>query len=299
MPYECLEPQPFRPVSLKRIDQANAIIAEYQSDGLTLTLRQLYYQFVARGLMENKQRNYDALGDTISKARLGGMVDWDAIEDRTRFLRGRNNSYSPSNALRGLARRYSIDMWENQPTRVEVWIEKDALLGVIDRVCAENDVDYFACRGYVSQSELYAAGKRMADYHRRGYNTVVVHLGDHDPSGIDMTRDNEKRLCMFAEGDVEVRRIALNMDQVLQYSPPPNPAKLTDSRAPEYVAEHGYESWELDALEPRVMRRLIQATIDDYKDVDLWQEREELLAADKAVLRSVIAKAEEDEEERD
>jgi len=299
MPYECFEPQPFRPVSLKRIDQANAIIAEYQADGLTLTLRQLYYQFVARGLMENKQRNYDALGDTISKARLGGMVDWDAIEDRTRFLRGRRNSYSPSNALRGLASRYSIDMWENQETRVEVWIEKDALLGVIDRVCSENDVDYFACRGYVSQSELYAAGKRMADYHLRGYHTVVIHLGDHDPSGIDMTRDNEKRLCMFAEGDVEVRRIALNMDQVLQYSPPPNPAKLTDSRAPEYVAEHGYESWELDALEPRVMRRLIQDTIDDYKDEDLWQVREDLLSADKAVLRSVIAQAQRDEQERD
>lgn len=299
MAYEEFIPQPFRPVSLKRIQQANDIIAEYQADGLTLTLRQPYYQFVARGLLENKQRNYDALGDTISKARLGGMVDWDAIEDRTRFLRGRRNSHSPSTALTGLSYRYSIDMWANQATRVEVWIEKDALLGVIDRVCNQNDVDYFACRGYVSQSELYAAGKRMADYHDRSYDTVVIHLGDHDPSGIDMTRDNDERLCMFAGGHVEIRRIALNMDQIRTYNPPPNPTKLTDSRAPEYVATHGYESWELDALEPRVLRDLIQGVIDEYKDPDLWQEREDLLASDRAVLRSVIAKAAEDEEDRD
>lgn len=290
--------QPFRRATLQRIEQANQIIAEYQADGMTLTLRQLYYQFVARGLLENKQRNYDALGDTISKARLGGLVDWEAIEDRTRFLRGRSNSHSPSTALTALSRRYSIDMWHNQETRLEVWIEKDALLGVIETVCRENDVDYFACRGYVSQSALYEAGKRMERYQRDGYRTVVIHLGDHDPSGIDMTRDNQERVNLFGWDDTEVRRIALNMDQVDQYSPPPNPAKLTDSRAPEYVAQHGYESWELDALEPRVMRRLIQDTIDEYKDPDLWQEREDLLEADQAVLRDVIAQAREAQQDR-
>lgn len=291
--------QPFRKGTLERIAQANAIIDEYQADGMTLTLRQLYYQFVARGLLENKQRNYDALGDTISKARLGGLVDWDAIEDRTRFLRGRSNSYSPSTALTALSRRYSIDMWRNQETRLEVWIEKDALLGVIEGVCRDNDVDYFACRGYVSQSALYEAGQRMARYQRDGYRTVIIHLGDHDPSGIDMTRDNGERVNLFGWDETDVRRIALNMDQVDEYSPPPNPAKLTDSRAPEYVAQHGYESWELDALEPRVMRDLIQDTINEYKDEDAWQEREDLLQADQAVLRDVIAQARDAQQERE
>lgn len=290
---------PFRPVSLRRIEQANQIIDEYQADGMTLTLRQLYYQFVARGLLENKQRNYDALGDTISKARLGGLVDWDAIEDRTRFLRGRSNSYSPSTALTALSKRYSVDMWANQETRIEVWIEKDALLGVVEKTCRENDVDYFACRGYVSQSALYEAGQRMARYQRDGYRTVVIHLGDHDPSGIDMTRDNQERVNLFGWDETEVWRIALNMNQVDEYSPPPNPAKLTDSRAPEYVAKHGYESWELDALEPRVMRDLIQDAIDEYKDEDAWQERENLLEADQAVLREVIAQAQDAQQERE
>jgi len=291
--------QPFRRKTLERIEQANAIIDEYQAEGMTLTLRQLYYQFVARGLLENKQRNYDALGDTISKARLGGLVDWDAIEDRTRFLRGRSNSYDPETALRSLSRRYSIDMWRNQETRIEVWIEKDALLGVIDTICRRNDVDYFACRGNVSQSAPYEAGKRMERYQRDGYRTVVIHLGDHDPSGLDMTRDNQDRINLFGWDETEVRRIALNRDQIDDFNPPPNPVKMTDSKAPAYIAEHGYSSWELDALEPRVMRDLLQEVIDEYKDVDAWQEREDLLEADQAVLRDVIAQARDAQQERE
>lgn len=281
--------QPFRQKTLERIAQANAIIDEYQADGMVLTLRQLYYQFVARGLLENKQRNYDSLGDTISKARLGGLIDWDAIEDRTRFLRGRNNSFSPSSALTSLSRRYSVDMWANQETRIEVWIEKDALLGVVEGVCRDNDVDYFACRGYVSQSTLYEAGKRMAEYRDRGFETLIIHLGDHDPSGIDMTRDNHERLTLFADDYTEVRRIALNMDQVEEYNPPPNPAKMSDSRAADYVAMYGDSSWELDALDPRAMRELIQDTIDEYKDLDKWQIREDLLAHDRETLSKAIA----------
>lgn len=283
----------FRKTSLERIRQANEIIQEYQDDGLTLTLRQLYYQFVARDLIPNKQQSYDNLGGLISKARLAGLIDWDAIEDRTRFLRGRVNWDTPAQMIRSRARSYSIDMWENQDTRLEVWIEKDALIGVIESVCHNNDIDYFACRGYVSQSELYEAGKRIQRYREeRDQDTVVIHLGDHDPSGIDMTRDNQDRLCMFSEDYVHVERIALNYDQVLEYGPPPNPAKLTDSRAADYVRQHGRSSWELDALEPRVLQRLIQEIVDEHKDLDAWKEREDLLALHKAQLRNVISNLE-------
>jgi len=285
---EQFEDFPFRAKTLATIERANSIIEEYQSDGMTLTLRQLYYQFVARGLLENKKRNYDNLGVTVSKARLAGLIDWDAIEDRTRFLRGRINSYSPSSAIVGLQREYTINMWENQDYHVEVWIEKDALIGVIEGVCRRNDVDYFACRGYVSQSELYEAGKRMQRKESEGKTCVVIHLGDHDPSGIDMTRDNGNRLDLFSESYVDVRRIALNRDQIDEYSPPPNPTKLSDSRAEGYIAEHGYSSWELDALEPRVMRDLLQETIDEYIDPDEWQEREALLQEHKSILNDAV-----------
>lgn len=293
---------PFRKSSLATIAQANDIIDEYQADGLKLTLRQLYYQFVSRGLIPNNQKAYDSLGRTVSNGRLAGLIDWDAIEDRTRFLRGVQSWSSPAALIRYNSRAYSIDMWQGQDVRLEVWIEKDALVGVIERVCRDNDVDYFACRGYVSQSELYEAGKRLRTYMEAGQSVVVIHLGDHDPSGLDMTRDNEERLRMFSGADddygcegqtLEVKRIALNIDQVRAYDPPPNPAKLTDSRAQDYIAEHGAYSWELDALEPRVLRDLIQDEIDLVRDPDVWAEREELLAKHKGILRDATKFAEE------
>lgn len=151
-----------------------------------------------------------------------------------------------------------------------MWIEKDALVGVIEGVCNRNQVTHFSCRGYTSQSEMWGAAQRLAQYDR----SVVIHLGDHDPSGIDMSRDIESRLGMFMEhGELEFKRIALNMDQVQQYGPPPNPAKLTDSRAKEYVKRFGNESWELDALEPTTIDELVEATIEEYKDQEKWEEK--------------------------
>ncbi len=278
----------FRTASVARIDQANEIIAEYQAEGYELTLRQLYYQFVSRGLIENNQREYDKLGRLISDARLAGLIDWSAIVDRTRFLRGKNNQEDPETAMDELIEDYSIDMWSNQPERVEVWIEKDALVGVIANVCGRYDVDYLACRGYVSQSEQRSAGRRIENRLKyQGQNTIILHLGDHDPSGIDMTRDNNERLDMFARHGVLVKRLALNMNQVKKYKPPPNPAKVTDSRAHKYIKKFGKKSWELDALEPRVINKLLEDNITKSIDPVLWAEREAQLAYDLTKLETM------------
>ncbi len=100
----------------------------------------------------------------------------------------------------------------------------------------------------------------------------MLHLGDHDPSGMDMTRDNRDRLDIL-KAVVEVKRLALNMDQVEEYGPPPNPAKVTDSRFAAYVTEYGDESWELDALEPRVISELIEEHVKMYRDDYKYQAR--------------------------
>jgi hypothetical protein len=181
--------------------------------------------------------------------------------------------------------QYREDKWDSQPFRVEVWIEKDALVGVIADVCDEFQVPYFACRGYNSQSEQWAAGQRFAEYADRGQEPIVLHLGDHDPSGIDMTRDNEARLLVFAGVPVEVRRLALNWDQVKRYNPPPNPAKMTDSRAEGYVKTFGRDSWELDALEPQVIAKLVSDAIDDLRDQDAWGQAEDREYEGKTKLR--------------
>lgn len=286
--------------ALTVLAQANRICTDYRAQGYDLTLRQLYYQFVAGGLIPNNQRSYKRLGDIINRGRLAGYIDWDFIVDRTRNLRSVSHWETPGGVIDSAAKSYARDKWAEGDTRVEVWVEKEALAGIVERVANENDVAWFACRGYVSQSELWGAAQRHLQYIEAGQRVIVVHLGDHDPSGIDMTRDIEDRLVKFLDQDwmgshgdefiepgatgatlgairdslhahvggdpITVRRIALNMDQIEQYNPPPNPAKITDSRAEGYIRRFGPESWELDALDPAMLSGLIRDTVAEYID---------------------------------
>lgn len=290
MPKIAYQTKRFRGNSLLRIEQANEIIEEYQAQGFCLNLRQLYYQFVSRDLIPNTNKSYDNLGAIISDARLAGLIDWEAIEDLTRRLRKNSHWSSPDQIVQACSEQYRIDRWKSQRVRPEVWIEKDALVGIIDGVCEEWDVPFFSCRGYTSQSAMWEAGQRLRTYIRRGQQPVIFHFGDHDPSGLDMTRDIADRLSMFVGRPVNVKRIALNWDQVEEYQPPPNPAKTTDSRFEEYRREHGEESWELDALEPSVIVDLVRQSVTEIMDTDNWneavhverQQREELATVSSA-----------------
>ena len=257
------------------VQHANTIIAAYQADGYTLTLRQLYYQFVARDIIPNTLQQYSRLGSIINDARLAGLIDWTAIEDRTRAIEALAHWRSPEEIVGATADQYRIDKWKNQSHRIEVWIEKEALAGVFERVCNELDVPYLSCRGYTSQSEMWRAGQRLLGYAKAGQTPIILHFGDHDPSGIDMTRDIRDRLELFTSGKVSLDRLALNMDQIDQYHPPPNPAKTTDSRYKGYIQEYGGQSWELDALEPAVLANLVREAVTQYRDDDQWREDEE------------------------
>lgn len=264
----------FQAATLAMIETANEIIAEYQAKGFSLTLRQLYYQFVARGLLANEERTYKRLGSTIADARMAGLVDWDAITDRTRFLRTTNTWDSPKSIISACASQFKFNLWEKQPYYIEVFIEKDALIGVIEGVCTEFRVPYLACRGYASASEIHDAGNyRFRRMLNLGKKCCVLYLGDHDPSGLDMTRDVRDRLDIFTRspGSVEVVRLALNMDQIEEHTPPPNPTKMTDSRAEAYVDEFGAECWELDALEPDLIADLIRNALNERIDLKRWR----------------------------
>jgi len=282
----------FTRTSLAVIEKANEICAAYAAQGFDLTLRQLYYQFVARGLLPNKDTEYKRLGQIVNDARLAGLLDWRYIVDRTRNLRALSHWQTPGSVLDSAAYGYRTDRWASQPHRVEVWIEKDALVGVIAGACERLDVPYFSCRGYTSQSELWGAAQRLIRHGKNGQDPIVIHLGDHDPSGIDMTRDITDRLALFG-ADVTVRRIALNMDQVRHYQPPPNPAKLTDARATGYIARHGYQSWELDALDPATLDRLIESTIREYRDQWLWDRDTAAMEADRDRLTEIARRFDE------
>lgn len=285
MPKICYRRKKFSEDRMDKIVKANAIIDEFRAQGFELTLRQLYYQFVSRDFIANNEREYKNLGDIISDARLAGLIDWEAIVDRTRNVRSLSHWDDPAEIISSCADQYRIDKWADQKYRIEVWIEKDALVGVIEGVCNDLDLPYFSCRGYTSQSEMWAGAMRLKGHVKGDQIPLILHLGDHDPSGKDMTRDITDRLNEFVETDIELQRLALNMDQIEQYNPPPNPAKVTDSRANAYIAEFGNESWELDALTPNVIADLIRNAVYAVRDADKWaaQEEEEKTQRDQLV----------------
>lgn len=286
MPKICYVPKRFGASALRMIDHANTIIEEYFAQGFDLTLRQLYYQFVSRDLIANTPKEYNRLGTIINDARLAGLIDWNRIVDRTRNLHSLPSWDSPANVIAACAQQFRFDKSSDQDYRIEVWIEKEALAGVFEVVCDELQVPFFACRGYTSQSEMWSAAMRLKRYERDGQIPMILHFGDHDPSGMDMTRDIIDRMRLFM-GGMKIERLALNMEQVEQYDPPPNPAKLTDTRATAYIAEYGDESWELDALDPNTLSNLVRDAVAQHRDEEKWDAQIENEEKAKAQLQQV------------
>jgi len=262
--------------SLKIIDTANGILAEYQAQGYVLSLRQLYYQLVARDYIENTVRSYKRIGDIVSNGRLAGLIDWSMIEDRGREAIIPSAWSSPAEIVQAAAKQFRLDRWKGQENYVEVMVEKDALSGILEPICNKWHVRLTANKGYSSSSALYEAGDRIMRALRSTTSTAVlchvIYLGDHDPSGIDMTRDIAERLQMFARLDdesadlLQVHRVALNMPQVSEWKPPENPAKITDSRFDAYERKFGDKSWELDAVKPDTLAQLVEDEISSLVD---------------------------------
>lgn len=273
----------FKPDTLDTVDEINKIVAEYQAQGFVLTVRQLYYQLVARGQIPNTVRSYKRITGITNDARLMGLIDWDAIEDRTREFLDRSHWGSGTEILEAIADQFYMDHWEDQSFRVFVIVEKEALAGVLQAVCREYDMPLLAARGYPSCTVLrdFARSRMMLQTLAAGQTPVLLHLGDHDPSGIDMSRDLTERVALFAECSerkFEFHRIALNMAQVEAEQPPPNPAKSTDSRFADYVRQFGDESWELDALSPKYLTDLVRRHVRKYIDKNVWKARDAEIA---------------------
>ena len=277
----------FKPASLDLIYQIDDICNNYARQRFILTVRQLYYQLVARNIIPNTERSYKNTTSLVNDARLAGLIDWNIIEDRTRTFKSRPHWEDGKEFITQVAPQFFADMWEDQAVRPFVIVEKEALAGVLEGVCRQYDVPMLAARGYPSVSVLREfALDRMMVASDAGQDIVILHLGDHDPSGIDMSRDLEDRLKLLTEHNVvfDLRRIALNMDQIKENRCPPNPAKITDSRAKEYIKNFGRESWELDALEPRYLVDLVTTHLNNLTDDGPWLARQSMIESTRAKL---------------
>ena len=262
----------FNKTSKKLLDSIIEILDNFEDMGFRLTLRQLYYQLVSKDIIPNKVNEYGKLSKLLTKARMGGMIDWEIIEDRIRRPQKKGEWTSVNDILESAINQYRGDRWEDQETYLEVWIEKDALSGIVSKVTEKYHINLMVNRGYSSASAMYDASKRIQEATNLGKQCYIIYLGDLDPSGEDMVRDIEDRLTEF-ECMVDVIKIGLTIEQVRKLNPPPNPAKENDPRAKDYIKKYGSTSWEVDALEPKYLIKLVEKNIIKRMDLEKYEEQ--------------------------
>jgi hypothetical protein len=295
--------------ALAMIETINGILENYEQQGFDLSLRQLYYQLVSKNLVPNTEKSYKNVGCLVSDARLAGLIDWDMIKDRGREMTKNPHWDNTRDFIESVSPQFRFNLWRDQDAYVEVMVEKQALEGVLEPVCKQLDVPFTANKGYSSSSAMYEASKRFLAAAEEGKECYVVYLGDHDPSGIDMSRDVEERLDLFVKTSmnrcdeighnepsaVTMKRVALNMAQVRELNPPENPAKLTDSRSKPYIARFGPSSWELDAIEPRQLAQIVTTAVQEIMDVDKFNKNVREMEKGRAALLKYAKKFFKDE----
>lgn len=269
----------------------NSILKQYT---MRLTLRQIYYRLVADHGLPNKRSSYNQLSKHLVKAREQGSVDENRIEDRTRsFLGGEDGYRNPESFLEALRayiedfhEQYDINLWKDQPEFTLIWVEKDALSRVIAEVADEYRVIVCPSRGYASFTYVRQAVAKLP----RDKRITVLHFADHDPSGLDMTRDLERRLIRYGARNTRVERVALTYDQVQELDLMPNPTKAADPRSANYMMEYGAECWELDAIEPAKLQDLVKEGIEAHVDLQQWEDSKGQLEDEREEVKETIDK---------
>jgi hypothetical protein len=269
----------------KIVELVNKILSQYT---MPLTLRQVFYRLVADYNYPNTKSAYTQLSKQLVEARERGDIDETRIEDRSREFLGGDQGFDgleefldyQINEFLSSPKYYCRKMWTEQPKFVVVWVEKDALSKIISSVAERYNVITAPSRGYASYTYI----KQVIEMFPIDKEIVILHFADHDPSGLDMTRDLQERFNDYYSGDVKVERVALTYSQVQKYHLSPNPTKTADPRATEYISRFGNQCWELDALDPNELQKLVLESIKRHIDAEKWnktleeerQERQEL-----------------------
>ena len=273
------------------VTYVNDILSQYT---ILLTLRQIFYRLVAGYEYPNTKSAYVQLSSQLVRARERGDVDASKFEDRSReFIGGDyrfNNleefvTYQFETFLNS-PNSYATKLWTSQPEHVIVFVEKDALSQVVSNV-ADQTYNVTTCpsKGYASYTYINEALAMLPE----NKHITALHFADHDPSGLDMTRDLEERFSEYSALDITVERIALNYNQVQRYGLPPNPTKPADPRFEGYIAEYGNECWELDAIEPVELQRMVSAAIESHIDFDVWKQTWEQMQQERDGLTTMFS----------
>lgn len=231
------------------------------ADEHPMTVRQVFYRMVALGAIEKTDGEYKrTVGRLLLDMRLAGELPFGWIADNTRWMRKPRTYDGWESALRLTAQTYRRALWADQAAYVEIWLEKDALAGVLFEETALWDVPLMVVKGFPSATFLYEAAQAIA---AQGKPAYLYYFGDHDPSGVAITRNVEARLRQFApEAELHVERVAVTREQIVALRLPTRPTKRTDSRSKGFAGE----SVEVDAIPSAALRELARRCIERHVD---------------------------------
>jgi len=288
----------FQQKTLELISKAKLALEQHRP-WWPLTLRQIYYRLVAWGVIDNSDPSYKRLSTVLVDARMEGLIEWEAMEDRSRRILEPNGwegveSYVEAERAHFL-RRYRRDLMQEQLVAVEVWVEKDALSHLVYQVASRYCARVVVARGFASASYLNQARERILANAENGQDTTILYFGDLDPSGWEMPLDIQNRLEEMGVGEsVKVKRCALNLDHVNQFKLSHNPDQLKpgDPNAQKFVAQFGLMAVELDALSPEDLQRLVQESIEQEIDMGVYRAALEEERADREKLGELRARVE-------
>ncbi len=286
------------------IDAAVAILEERQP----ISLRGLFYQLVVGGYFANDRNNYQKLSRSMVKAREQGLVDWDWLKDGIRQTLKPSSWSGLDSFMDAVQGSYRKQLWSRMPAYICVFIEKDAMAGVVEPVTAGYDVPLHVVRGYVSASFAHSIAREWARIEKPIY---AIYLGDWDPSGLDLERNLRAALEKYSgkvdlqrwsdEYEIDIdnvhhgdthfiwQRLGINAPDFDEFQLAPMLAKKTDSRFKQFVAKHGHDCAELDALAPDVLRDRVEQTIVAHIDPEEWGRLQAVEAAEQDTLDTFVA----------
>jgi hypothetical protein len=260
------------------IDRAVEILDEQNP----MTVRQLFYQLVSRGVIENNTGSYQSVSRVMTKARNDGRCSFDWIVDRSR------PEYTPqvwddaAGYAETVKRSYRKDYWTTQPTYCEIWVEKDAIIGSIEDLTNELGVKVRVGRGFVSTTKAHEIARRFSQVKK---DIVIYYLGDHDPSGVSMERELTNRIRAYGSPPFTLKRLAIFAGDIRKFKLPPLRVKMSDSRAEGFLAKYSNRCVELDALPPNELRRRIREAVEELLDVKLWNRA---IAVERVEVASIL-----------
>lgn len=337
----------FRDEKAALVPHIQRVFDEYAAQGYLLNARGIAYRLEGQGIIRKTEDSFQQVETVVKEGRLMGLFDWDGLPvDSARALREYAMWKDPAHRLRSAANNHLTDKWNRQQNRVEVWTEKEGLLGIIQGACENEDVPYRALTGYDAIAALRQGAHRSLNRNWLGrvllryqdtygngmisatsilkylrmeeedltddekvrklwsrlktweaeekdkelptQHLVVLYIGDHDPSGCNITDKVREELALYGAWDFTVERIAITCEETCQSDDPElhsAPAKVTDARHRGYVIEHGSEeAWEVESLEPSVLSQRVTDAIDQWRDPDAWEEAVDDEEAQRALL---------------